>query len=55
MLFSQDRYLFISCVLYFCNKDEQGNSKSHEGKLEKMFSALQELCIDETLVRWKGG
>jgi hypothetical protein len=42
--------------LYFGNKDEEGNGKSHEGKIKKnVFFALQGLSIDETLVCWKGG
>jgi hypothetical protein len=34
--------------LHFCNNDEQGNSKSQEGKIKKNVCAIQGLCIDET-------
>lgn len=62
---SQNRFLLILRCLHFCNNDDNNNNKNRLFKIEallkhfnlvnaKVFKPFMNLCIDESLVLWKG-
>ncbi|CAF3127116.1 unnamed protein product [Rotaria sp. Silwood2] len=62
-LFSRDRYLSIIRMLHFVNNDDNNSGKLYkvlpiirhmQGKFRQFFQPFQKLCIDESLLPWKG-
>ncbi|CAF1671042.1 unnamed protein product, partial [Adineta ricciae] len=62
-LFPRDRYLSILRMLHFVNNDEKKTGKLYkmlpiirhmQVKFQQFFKPFQKLCIDESILPWKG-
>lgn len=63
-VFSQDRFLLLLRMLHFCNNDDQPEGDKLfkinsvltplKTKFKTILFPFQNLCIDETLMAWKG-